>query len=95
MIRKLNQNFRLAWKSPRLRRALTIAVVSDILGFVVVLLPPVQWALDAVTAVLLLVVLGFRWQLLIALAIEVVPMLELFPAWTLVVFAMAATTNQE
>jgi len=88
-------NFRKAWKNQRLRRALVIAVVSDILGFAVVLFPPVQWALDAVTALLLLVVLGFRWQLLIALAIEVIPMLELFPAWTLVVFAIAAATNQE
>jgi hypothetical protein len=89
------QNFRNAWKTPRLRSALVIAVVSDILGFAVVLLPPVQWALDAVTAVLLLVVLGFRWQLLAALTIEVIPFLELFPAWTLVVMALAATTDQE
>jgi hypothetical protein len=88
------RNLQLAWKNPRLRRALVIAVVSDILGFAVVLLPPVQWALDAVTAVLLLLVLGFRWQLFIALAIEVIPFLELFPAWTLVVMALAATTNE-
>jgi hypothetical protein len=88
------RNLQLAWKNPRLRRALVIAVVSDILGFAVVLLPTVQWALDAVTAVLLLLVLGFRWQLFIALAIEVIPFLELFPAWTLVVMALAATTNE-
>jgi hypothetical protein len=70
-------------------------MVSDILGFGVVLFPPVQWALDAFTAVLLLIVLGFRWQLLIALVIEAIPFLELFPAWTLVVMAMAATANQD
>jgi hypothetical protein len=89
------QNFRKAWKNPQLRRALVIAVVSDILGFGVVLLPPVQWALDTVTAILLLIVIGFRWQLLVALCIEVIPFLELFPAWTLVVMALAASTNHE
>ena len=94
MIRNYFHNFITAWKNPRMRRALVIAVVSDILGFGVVLLPPVQWALDAVTVILLLVVLGFRWQLFIALVIEVVPMMELFPAWTLVVLALAATQAQ-
>jgi hypothetical protein len=38
----------------------------------------------------LLFTLGFRWQLFIALAVEVVPALELFPAWTLVVLALLA-----
>ena len=68
-----------------------VAVLSDAIGFGVVLLPPVQWVVDAVTAALLFAVLGFRWSLLSALAIEVVPGLELFPAWTLVVAALAAT----
>ena len=89
------RNLRFVWKNHRMRRALLIAIVSDIIGFTVVLFPPVQWAVDAFTAFLLLVVLGFRWQLLAALAIEVIPFLELFPAWTLVVLAMAATTNQK
>jgi hypothetical protein len=78
-----------------MRRALVIAIISDTLGFAVIALPPVQWAVDAVTAILLLVVLGFRWQLFAALAFEVVPFLELFPAWTLVVMALAATTEQK
>ena len=67
------------------------AVLSDVLGFAVVLLPPVQWLLDAVTAAVLFAVLGFRWPLLPALAIEVVPGLQLFPAWTVVVMALAST----
>ena len=71
-----------------------IALVSDALGFAVVLLPPAQWLLDAATAVALLVALGFRWQLFTALAVEVIPAVQLFPAWTLVVLAMAATTTQ-
>jgi hypothetical protein len=69
---------------------LLTAVVSDGLGFGVSLFPPIQWVLDAVTAVVLFAVLGFRWPLLPALAIEVVPGLQLFPAWTLVVAALAS-----
>lgn len=90
---KFIQNLKLAWKNPKMRWALLIAVVSDVLGFAVVLLPPVQWTVDAVTAVALLLVLGYRWKLLVALAIEVVPAIQVFPAWTLVVLAIAATEN--
>ena len=59
------------------------------------LMPPVQWLLDAVTAAALFVVLGFRWPLLPALAVEVVPALQLFPTWTLVVAAMASTETEK
>ena len=83
------------FNSPRMRWALLIALVSDALGFGVVLFPPLQWLLDAVTAAALLMVLGFRWPLLIALAIEVIPAVELFPAWTLVVIGMAASGGKE
>jgi hypothetical protein len=88
----LVQNFMAAWKFPRWRWALLTAVASDALSFGLLLLPPVQWAVDAVTAVALLVALGFRWQLLAALAVEVVPGLQLFPAWTLAVLTMSALT---
>ena len=88
-------NIKIAWKSPRWRRALLIAIISDALGFGVVLFPPVLWILDAITAIALVIVLGFRWKLLIAMAIEVIPAIQLFPAWTLVIAAMAATENQE
>jgi hypothetical protein len=77
---KLVHNFKTALKHPRWRWALLTAVLSDALGFGVVLLPPVQWALDAVTAGVLFAVLGFRWAPLSALAIEVVPAVQLFPA---------------
>jgi hypothetical protein len=74
-----------------MRWALAIAVISDILGFGVVLFPPLQWFLDAVTAIALLLVMGFRWPLFIALLIEVIPAIQLFPAWTLVVLAIAGS----
>jgi hypothetical protein len=90
----LVRNFMTAWKYPRWRWALLIAVVSDGLAFGVVLFPPAQWLLDAATAAALLFVLGFRWPLFAALVVEAVPALELFPAWALAVLAMSATTNQ-
>jgi hypothetical protein len=74
--------------------ALLIALFSDALGFGVVLFPLLQWLLDAITAIALLMVLGFRWPLLIALAFEVIPAIELFPAWTLVVLAMMASEKK-
>ncbi len=94
MSTSLVHNFRAAWGLPRWRWAVLMAVLSDAVGFGVVLLPPVQWLLDAVTAAVLFAVLGFRWPLLSALAVEAVPGLELFPAWTLVVAALAATDTQ-
>jgi hypothetical protein len=84
-----------AWKRPRWRVALLVAALSDALSFGLVLIPPVQWAVDAVTAVILFAALGYRWPLLGALAIEVVPGLSLFPAWTLVVAALASTETEE
>jgi amino acid transporter len=77
-----------------MRWALLIALVSDALGFGVALFPPLQWLLDAVTAIALLMVMGFRWPLLIALAVEVIPAIELFPAWTLVVISMMASEKK-
>ena len=87
---KLAHNLIKALKFPRWRWALFIAIASDALGFTVVLFPPAQWLLDAITAAALLFTIGFRWQLFIALAVEVVPALELFPAWTLVVLTLVA-----
>ena len=94
MLTNLIQHFLLAWRLPRWRWALVTALLVDALGFGVALWPPALWLLDAVTAAALFALLGFRWPLLPALAIEVVPGLELFPAWTLVVAALASTENQ-
>ncbi|MFC1765569.1 hypothetical protein ACFL6U_26285 [Planctomycetota bacterium] len=95
MITRLAHNFLTAWKLPRWRWALLIALLSDALGFGLTLLPPVQWLVDAITAGVLFAVLGFRWALLTALAIEVVPGLQIFPAWTLVVAALASTETRK
>mgnify|MGYP001313547100 CR=1 FL=1 len=95
MLKNLLQNLLLAWKFPRWRWALVVALLSDAVGFGVVLLPPVQWLLDAITAVVLFAALGFRWPLLSALIVEAVPALQLFPAWTLVVAALASTETRK
>jgi len=94
-MKKFLNNFLLAWKLPRWRWALLLAIISDVLGIAFTFTPPVYWVIDAVTAVVLLFVIGFRWPLLPALAIEVVPGLQLFPAWTLVVLALAGTENKK
>ena len=94
MSNQLIRNFLAAWKSPRWRWALAVAAVSDAVGFGLVMAPPLHWAIDAITAVLLFVVLGFRWGLLVALSVEVVPALQMFTAWTLVVLALASTEKR-
>jgi len=91
----LVHQFLTAWKLPRWRWALVTAVLSDAVSLGLTLIPPVQWLVDATTAGVLFVVLGFRWPLLGALAIEVVPGLALFPAWTLVVAALASTETNK
>ena len=94
MLSKLIKNILIVWKFPRWRWALVTAVLSDALGFGVALFPPMQLLLDAMTAVVIFAVLGFRWPLLGALAVEAVPALQFFPSWTLVVLALASTENQ-
>ena len=89
------QNVLIHLKSPRWRWAFLTAVLSDALGFGVALWPPAEWLLDALTAAVLLAILGFRWPLMAALAVEVVPGLQLCPAWTLVVVALAGSSPPE
>jgi hypothetical protein len=77
--------------------ALAIAAAADIIqiaifpAFIEGAASPFDDALDAVTALLLLVVLGFRWRLAFALAAELVPGVALFPSWTAVVLTVATT----
>jgi hypothetical protein len=84
-----------AYVSPRRKRvALAIAAVADIvqLGLFPVFAEGVfslpDDALDAVVALLLAVTVGWRWRLLAALAIELVPGVAVFPTWTAFVLTM-------
>jgi hypothetical protein len=69
--------------------ALIIAAVSDAISILATPLPPVVWAVDLVTAVLLFAVLGWRWLLLPGLVLEAIPGVGVVPIWLLVVVAIA------
>lgn len=72
----------------RLGLALAIAVASDTASIWLEFVPPLEWALDLVTAAALYVVLGRQWVLLPALIAEAIPGLAAFPAWVLVVLSV-------
>ncbi len=78
---------RFSWK--RLALAFTVAAMADGLAVFLTFTPPVQWAADLVTAILLLMVLGRQWILLPGLFMEAIPGLYVFPFWVLVVGAVA------
>jgi hypothetical protein len=73
----------------RLALAFAIAGVSDVIGALASLTPPIGWAVDAVTVALLFAVLGWQWLLLPGLVLEAIPGLGVFPFWLLVVGAIA------
>lgn len=72
--------------------AFAIAAISDAISFGSSFAPPVQLAVDAVTAALLFWVLGFRWQLMPALVAEALPVVAAFPTWTLAVGVLIGVT---
>ena len=79
--------------------AIGIAVVSDALQ--VALFPlaiegalsPGELALDVVTALAMMLVLGFQWRLLAVFGIELIPGVALFPSWT--AMALLLPTRKE
>jgi hypothetical protein len=72
----------------RLAAAFVIAAVSDLLSFWTVFAPPIQWAIDLVTALALFLILGRRWAILPGLIAEAVPGMGIFPVWVLVVVSI-------
>src|SRR3974390_3947935 len=79
----------LKFSAPQLALAFLIAGVSDVIGALTSLAPPIAWAVDGVTAALLFVVLGWQWLLLPGLILEAIPGLGILPFWLLVVGAIA------
>jgi hypothetical protein len=73
----------------RLVLALVVAAISDMLSILFALSPPLQWATDLVTALVLFAILGWQWVLLPGLIMEAIPGLYVFPFWTLAVAAVA------
>jgi hypothetical protein len=81
-------------KTPRFSKrtlvlAVAIAAVSDAIGAFVTVAPPIAWAVDLATALLLFMVLGRQWLLLPGLALEAIPGLGVLPFWLLVVGSIA------
>jgi hypothetical protein len=75
-----------SWKW--LAMALAVAAVSDVLSYAVVLVLPLQWALDMATAFLLFLILGRRWAIFPGLITEAIPGMGVFPVWVLVVLSI-------
>jgi hypothetical protein len=80
---------RLKFSKKRLVVAFVIAAMSDIIGAFATLAPPIGWAVDIITALLLFMVLGWQWLLLPGLALEAIPGVGVVPLWLLVVGAIA------
>lgn len=72
----------------RIVAAFAVALVSDFLSTGLEIIPPLQWALDIVTALLLFLILGRQWLLLPALIAEAIPGVAVFPFWVLVVVSI-------
>ena len=70
--------------------AFAIAAVSDVIGAVSNLAPPIAWLIDLGTALMLFMVLGRQWLLLPGLALEAIPGLGVLPFWLLVVASIAS-----
>jgi hypothetical protein len=73
----------------RFALAFLVAAASDIASYGTVFMPPVQWTVDIVTALLLFMILGWQWALLPGFVAEAIPGVAAFPVWTLVVAAVA------
>lgn len=73
----------------RLALAFLVAAVSDVVSYGTAFVPPVQWTVDLVTALLLFGLLGWRWALLPGLVAEAIPGVAVFPVWLLVVASVA------
>lgn len=75
-----------SWK--RFALAFAVAVLSDLVTFWVEFLPPMQWAVDIATALLIFSILGRRWAILPGLVAEAIPGIGVFPVWVLVVISI-------
>ena len=82
------------------RTALAVAAVADLsqMGMCPLFfggaLSPADGALDAIVALSLILILGWRWRTALALAVELMPGLALFPTWTAVVATLPAEPKQ-
>ena len=83
------RNLKVVLISPHWRLALGIAMISDFLSFGFIWAIPIEWLIEVITVIIFLVILGFKWPLFIALVIETIPAIQIFPSWTLAILALA------
>jgi hypothetical protein len=76
-------------KKKRLLLAFAVAAISDALSAGLTFIPPIEWGIDIVTALLLFLILGRQWLILPGLIAEAIPGLAIFPFWILVVGSIA------
>jgi len=74
----------------RLLLALAVAIVADLASLPEAMSPLFSVLLDFVWLGVLVLILGARWELFLALLPEAIPGISLFPTWTAVVVWLAA-----
>lgn len=79
----------------RLALAFCVAAASDAASILAETFWPLELAIDGVTAVLLLLILGFHWQFVPAIVVEAVPVLAIFPSWMAAVLAIVAVAPRD
>ncbi len=87
--RETQSSIRLHFSWRKFALAFAVAALSDGLSFFLTPVPPLQWAANGVTALLLFMVLSWQWILLPGLIMEAIPGLNVFPFWVLAVGAVA------
>jgi len=80
---------RISPNKKRLLLAFAVAAISDALSAWLTFIPPIEWCIDIVTALLLFLILGRQWLILPGLIAEAIPGLAIFPFWILVVGSIA------
>ncbi|HVX85786.1 MAG TPA: hypothetical protein VH253_13470 [Phycisphaerae bacterium] len=76
------------------RLALLVAGAADFVQIVAApaffegAISPFENVLDVIVALLLMAICGFRWQWVLAFAMELIPGFDLLPTWTMVVALM-------
>ncbi len=83
----------------RKRSALAVAAIADMIqlgffeGFQFGAVFPPDIVLDGIVAIVLTCLLGFRWRLVFALGLELLPAATLFPSWTAFVMSLQSADN--
>lgn len=83
----------------RKKVAIAIGILADALqGGLFAGLPMASWipadVLDLGVVALLVALLGFRWRLVFALGLELVPGAQLFPSWTAFVLTLPTVESE-